>query len=111
MAGLSEKGKAVAEPEARRQKPEAHLTRNSTVDSRMRLPRTVIALGVVSLLTDASSEMIYPLLPLFLSTALGAGPLAIGAIEGAAESVASLLKLFSGWWSDRLPRRKPLVIA
>jgi len=77
----------------------------------MRLPRTVIALGVVSLLTDASSEMIYPLLPLFLSTALGAGPLAIGAIEGAAESVASLLKLFSGWWSDRLPRRKPLVIA
>jgi MFS family permease len=77
----------------------------------MRLPRTVIALGVVSLLTDASSEMIYPLLPLFLSSALGAGPLAIGAIEGAAESVASLLKLFSGWWSDRLPRRKPLVIA
>jgi len=77
----------------------------------MRLPRTVIAVGVVSLLTDASSEMIYPLLPLFLSTALGAGPLAIGAIEGAAESVASLLKLASGWWSDRLPRRKPLVVA
>jgi len=111
MAGLSEKGKAVAGPEARRQKQNTYLTRNSTVDSRMRLPRTVIALGVVSLLTDASSEMIYPLLPLFLSTALGAGPLAIGAIEGAAESVASLLKLFSGWWSDRLPRRKPLVIA
>ena len=54
----------------------------------MRLPRTVIALGAVSLLTDASSEMIYPLLPVFLSTVLGAGPLAIGAIEGAAESVA-----------------------
>jgi MFS family permease len=77
----------------------------------MRLPRTVIALGAVSLLTDLSSEMIYPLLPVFLSTALGAGPLAIGAIEGAAESVAALLKLASGWWSDRLPRRKPLVIA
>lgn len=55
--------------------------------------------------------MIYPLLPVFLSTVLGAGPLAIGAIEGAAESVAALLKLASGWWSDRLPRRKPLVIA
>lgn len=77
----------------------------------MRLPRTVIALGAVSLLTDLSSEMIYPLLPVFLTTVLGAGPLAIGAIEGAAESVAALLKLASGWWSDRLPRRKPLVIA
>ena len=77
----------------------------------MRLPRTVVALGAVSLLTDLSSEMIYPLLPVFLSTVLGAGPLAIGAIEGAAESVAALLKLASGWWSDRLSRRKPLVIA
>lgn len=76
----------------------------------MRLPRTVVALGAVSLLTDLSSEMIYPLLPVFLSTVLGAGPLAIGAIEGAAESVAALLKLASGWWSDRLPRRKPLVM-
>ena len=76
----------------------------------MRLPRTVVELGAVSLLTDLSSEMIYPLLPVFLSTVLGAGPLAIGAIEGAAESVAALLKLASGWWSDRLPRRKPLVI-
>jgi MFS family permease len=76
----------------------------------MRLPRTVVALGAVSLLTDLSSEMIYPLLPVFLSTVLGAGPLAIGAIEGAAESVAALLKLASGWWSDRLPRRKPLVV-
>jgi MFS family permease len=77
----------------------------------MRLPRTVIALGAVSLLTDASSEMIYPLLPVFLNSVLGAGPLAIGAIEGAAESVAALLKLASGWWSDRLPRRKPLLVA
>jgi MFS family permease len=77
----------------------------------MRLPRTVVALGAVSLLTDASSEMIYPLLPVFLNTVLGAGPLAIGAIEGAAESVAALLKLAGGWWSDRLPRRKPLLIA
>src|SRR3990172_12879840 len=77
----------------------------------MRLPRTVIALGAVSLLTDASSEMIYPFLPVFPSSVLGAGPLAIGAIEGAAETVAALLKLASGWWSDRMPRRKPLVVA
>lgn len=77
----------------------------------MRLPRTVIALAAVSFLTDASSEMIYPLLPLFLSTTIGAGALAIGMIEGAAESVAALLKLVSGWWSDRLSRRKPLVLA
>jgi hypothetical protein len=68
----------------------------------MRLPRTVVALGLVSFFTDVSSEMIYPLLPLFLSSVLGVGAFAIGAIEGAAESVASLLKLASGWWSDRM---------
>ena len=74
------------------------------------LPQTVFILGVVSLLTDASSEMIYPLLPLFLATTLGAGPAFIGLIEGVAESTASLLKLFSGWWSDRLGRRKAIVV-
>lgn len=77
----------------------------------MKLPRTVVALGAVSFLTDVSSEMIYPLLPIFLNSVLGASALTIGAIEGAAESVASLLKLASGWWSDRLRRRKPLVVA
>jgi MFS family permease len=65
----------------------------------------------VSFFTDVSSEMIYPLLPLFLSTTLGASASFIGVIEGAAESVASLLKLASGWWSDRMRRRKPLVVA
>ena len=75
------------------------------------LGRNVIVLGVVSLLTDVSSEIIYPLLPLFLTTVLGVGPGAIGAIEGAAETTASLLKLASGWWSDRVSRRTPLVIA
>jgi MFS family permease len=74
------------------------------------LPRTVIALTAVSLLTDASSEMIFPLLPLFLSSVLGASATALGAIEGAAESVAAFLKLASGAWSDRLTRRKPLVV-
>jgi MFS family permease len=71
----------------------------------------VLALAAVSLLTDVSSEMIAPLLPIFLSATLGASASAVGAIEGAAESTAALLKLASGWWSDRLPRRKPLVVA
>jgi MFS family permease len=78
---------------------------------RSRLPRTVVALGLVSLFTDMSSEMIYPLLPVFLTVTLGAGPAALGVIEGVAETTASLLKLFSGAWSDRLGKRKPLVLA
>jgi MFS family permease len=75
------------------------------------LGRNVLALSLVSLLTDASSEIIYPLLPLFLSTVLGASAAAVGLVEGAAETTAALLKLASGWWSDRMPRRKPLVVA
>lgn len=71
----------------------------------------VLVLGVVSLLTDVSSEMIYPLLPLFLTGVLGAGPAFLGVIEGVAESTAALLKLASGVVSDRLLRRKPLVVA
>ncbi len=79
--------------------------------TRARLPRNVVALGLVSLFTDLSSEMIYPLLPVFLTATLGAGPAVLGAIEGVAETTASLLKLFSGAWSDRLGKRKPLVLA
>jgi MFS family permease len=75
------------------------------------LPRTVVALGFVSFLTDLSSEMIYPLLPLFLSGVLHAGAVALGLIEGVAESTAALLKLVSGIWADRSRRRKPLVVA
>ncbi|MEJ7809136.1 MAG: MFS transporter [Gemmatimonadaceae bacterium] len=75
-----------------------------------KLPANVRALGAVSFLTDASSEMIYPLLPLFLSTTLGASASTVGAIEGAAESTSALLKLASGWWSDRARSRKPLVV-
>ena len=75
------------------------------------LPRTVEALGLVSLLTDASSEMIYPLLPAFLTGPLKGGPAFLGLVEGAAEAVASVLKIVSGRLSDRLPRRKPLVVA
>lgn len=82
----------------------------TTPSSRPRLGRNVLALSAVSFLTDVSSEMIYPLLPLFLTTVLGANASFIGAIEGAAESTAALLKLGSGWWSDRVRRRKPLVM-
>ena len=65
----------------------------------------------MSFLTDVATEMIYPLLPVFLSTVLGANASFIGAIEGAAESTAALLKLASGWWSDKVKKRKPLVVA
>jgi len=75
------------------------------------LPRNVIAIGLVSLLNDASSEIIYPLLPVFLATSLGASTIAIGLIEGFAESMSSLLKLFAGYLSDRLGKRKLLVVA
>jgi MFS family permease len=64
----------------------------------------------VSFLTDVATEMIYPLLPVFLSTVLGANASFIGAIEGAAESTAALLKLASGWWSDKVSKRKPFVV-
>ena len=74
-----------------------------------RLPATVVALGAVSLLTDLSSEMIYPLLPMFLAT-LGAGGAFLGLIEGTADATAALMKLASGVWSDRAGRRKPLVL-
>lgn len=76
-----------------------------------RLGRNVVALAAVSFFTDASSEMIYPLLPLFLTASLGASAAFLGAIEGAADSVSALLKLASGWLSDRTRRRKPLVVA
>jgi len=76
-----------------------------------RLSRNVYALTAVSFFTDVSSEMIYPLLPAFLTVTLGASASFLGAIEGAAESTAALLKLASGWWSDRVQRRKPLVVA
>src|SRR5215207_6512672 len=75
------------------------------------LPRNVFAISLVSLLNDASSEIIYPLLPVFLATSLGASARSIGMIEGLAESISSLLKLFAGYLSDRLGKRKMLVVA
>jgi len=70
------------------------------------LSGNVFALSLVSLLNDTSSDIIYPLLPAFLALTLGASPFAIGLIEGFAESVASFLKLFSGYLSDKFERRK-----
>jgi MFS family permease len=67
-------------------------------------------LAFASLLNDSASEMIYPLLPVFLTTVLGATPVTVGVIEGAADGLASILKYFAGSMSDRLPRRKPLVV-
>ena len=78
---------------------------------RPRLPATVWALGWVSFFTDVSTEIIYPLLPVFLTVTLGASMAFVGLIEGVAESTASLLKIASGWWSDRVRKRKPLMIA
>ncbi len=71
----------------------------------------VLIFGLVSFFTDVSSEMIYPLLPLFLTGVLGAGPVFLGAIEGVAESTASFLKLISGIVSDRVRSRKGLVLS
>ncbi|SDF72934.1 MFS transporter [Sporomusa acidovorans] len=73
--------------------------------------KNIILLGLVSLFTDISSEMIYPLVPLYLTAVLGASPAALGIIEGIAESLASLLKIGSGRLADRLEKRKPLAIA
>ncbi len=75
------------------------------------LSRNVVILGFVSLLNDGASEMIYPLLPAFLTAVLGAGPAALGVIEGVAEATASLLKLYSGYLSDRVRRRKGWIVS
>ena len=75
-----------------------------------KLPGSVVALGLVSLFMDMSSEMIHALLPLYLTGMLGASALLVGLIEGAGEAVAQITKLFSGAWSDWLGRRKPLAV-
>lgn len=75
------------------------------------LKKNVFFAGVVSFLMDVSSEMIYPLMPLFLANVLGINKSMIGLIEGLAEATASLLKVFSGWFSDRIGQRKNLMVA
>lgn len=76
----------------------------------LKIPKNVLMLGIVSLLNDASSDMVYPLIPIFLTTTLGASFVTVGIIEGIAETTASVLKVFSGWLSDKLHKRKPLTV-
>lgn len=75
-----------------------------------KIPKNVKILGVVSLLNDASTDMVYPLIPVFLTKVLGASLPMVGLIEGIAESTASLMKVFAGFISDKLHRRKPLTV-
>ena len=76
-----------------------------------RLPRGIWALGLTSLLMDASSELVHALLPIYLTAVLGLGMLALGLLEGLAEATSLITKVFSGWLSDRLGRRKWLTVA
>ncbi|MCM8764353.1 MAG: MFS transporter [Candidatus Omnitrophica bacterium] len=72
--------------------------------------RQIFILGLVSFFVDISSEMVYPIIPIFLTTIIGANPAVLGLIEGMAESTASLLKVFSGYISDRIKKRKVLAL-
>jgi len=74
------------------------------------VPRTVKGLSLVSLFNDFASEMVYPLLPAFVTGALGGGPVALGALDGAADLTAALLKWVSGWLADRPGWRRPLIL-
>ena len=74
------------------------------------IKKNILFLGLVSFLTDVSSDMVYPLLPVFLTEVLHSSKVFVGLIEGVAESTASLLKIFSGWFSDKIGKRKPIVI-
>ncbi len=76
-----------------------------------KVPKNVFALGWVSFFNDLASEMVYPVVPIFLTTFLGAPVAIVGLIEGIAESTASILKVFSGWISDKFQKRKPFVMA
>ena len=80
------------------------------VDCPKGVSSNILLLGIVSFLNDLSSEMIRPILPMFI-TALGGTGLAVGAIGGLMDSISSVLKVFCGFWSDRTGRRKPFVFA
>jgi len=74
------------------------------------ITRNIFIMGLVSLFTDLSSQIVFPLIPLFLTTVLGCGAYAVGIVEGAAETTASLLKVVSGYWSDKINKRKPFIL-
>jgi len=84
---------------------------SAEIKSNTRLPKTVWALGFTSLFMDTSSELIHGLLPVFLVVTLGASAAALGVIEGIAEATAHITRVFSGWLSDTLGRRKALAVA
>jgi len=75
------------------------------------ISRNVVVLGLVSFFNDVASEMIYPIVPIFLTSILGAPASIVGLIEGISESTASILKVISGWYSDKFQKRKPYTIA
>jgi MFS family permease len=79
--------------------------------TKLGISKNVFVLGLVSFFNDVASEMIYPLVPIFLTSVLGAPVAIVGLIEGIAESTASILKVISGWLSDKLQKRKPFVVA
>src|SRR5258708_36709752 len=83
---------------------------NSRESAPSRLPRQVKLFGWVSLLNDFASEMIYPLLPAFVTGVLGGGPQALGALDGAAEFAAAFVKLAAARLADRVPLRGPLIV-
>ena len=72
--------------------------------------KNVVVLGMASFFTDIASEMLYPIIPIFLTSVLGAPMSVLGLIEGVAESTASILKGFSGWFSDKFGKRQPFVV-
>lgn len=80
-----------------------------TTETAKVLNPTVIRLGLISLFADIASEMLYPITPIFLTTVLGASMFSVGLIEGVAEGIASLLKTYSGKWSDQLQKRKTFI--
>jgi MFS family permease len=94
----------------RRQTPDFGVDPSGNPLDRFGLSRPVWLLGWVSFFTDTASEMIYPLLPLFLTRTLGAGAMSVGVIEGVAEGANSILKMISGWLSDRTGQPKWLVL-
>src|SRR5687768_9839019 len=98
-------GSLTSSPERRPPRP-----RRPDVAAMTPLPRPVRLLGWVSLLTDAATEAVYPLLPVFITQVLGGPPVALGIVEGAADATSSVLRVVSGRWSDRLGTRKPIVL-
>jgi len=85
--------------------------KTGTIKNYFGIPKNVFALGWVSFFNDLASEMVYPIVPIFLTSFLGVPVTIVGIIEGIAESTASILRVFSGWLSDRFQKRKPFAIS